>query len=349
MNILIAVITSLVASIVFYLFFQLIPEKNRYRRIRPRIEIELTEIASSLFFYLEEPFRYNTHFASFFQDEMCNGFINKKDFELGLYNKCLNESYLFDENKGKMIVVGNILKKYADEISKKIHQVLLNQQYLTSNEILIIEDIDRLLYTHSYDSNATDQIGNRIFRPVNPSLSYMCHTFYKLYLLWLELRQVMFKYSYIKKECRQGREKYFGLKWSYVKFLVANKDYKRANQELNRLSRDQNTDFQQQVLRSYSLRINLETGKLKQAKTLLKKLLIDFSRDNLVYMRGFLNCIINNEEMMELCSSLCSAEEIKEWLSEVTREKMQKEAFLNQNQMLKDYYEKKEKQQSRLM
>ncbi len=349
MNILMAVITSLVASVVFYLFFQLIPEKIRYRKIRPRIEIELTEIVSSLFFYLEEPFRYNTHFASFFQDEMCNGFINKTDFELGLYNKSLNESYLFDENKDKMIVVGHILKKYADEISNKIHQVLLNQQYLSSNEILIIEDIDRLLYTHSYDSNAVDQIGNRVFRPVNPSLSYMCHTFYKLYLLWLELRQVMFKYSYIKKEHRQGREKYFALRWSYVKFLVANREYKRAKKEIKTLSRNHNTDFQQEVLRSYSLRISLENGELKQAKVLLKKMLTDFSRDKLIYMRGFLNCIINNEEMMELCSALCSAEEIKEWLGEVEREKMQKEAFLSQNQKLKDYYEKKSKQQPRLV
>ena len=344
-----AVITSLVASIVFYLFFQLMPEKIRYRRIRPRIEVELTEIASSLFFYLEEPFKCNMHSASFFQDDLCNGFINKRDFELGLYNKCLNESYLFDENKDKMVVVGNVLKKQADEVSKKIHQVLLNQHYLTSNEILIIEDIDRLLYTHLYDSKASTQVQNYILRSVNPSLSYMCHTFYKLYHLWLELRQIMFKYSYIKMERRQGCEKYFALRWSYVNFLVANKVYKRAQKEIKRLSRNQNTDFQQEVLHSYSLRINLENGDLKQAKTLLKKILTDFSRDKLIYMRGFLNCIINNEEMMDLCSSLCPSEEIKEWLCVVEREKLQKEAFLNRNQMLKDYYEKKSKQQSRLM
>ena len=349
MNILMAIITSLVASIVFYLFFQLMPERIRYRRIRTRIEAELTEIASSLFFYLEEPFRYDMHSASFFQDEMCNGFITKRDFELGLYNKCLNESYLFDENRDKMMVVGNVLKKHADETSKKIHQVLLNQHYLTSNEILIIEDIDRLLYTHLYDSNASTQVQNYILRPLNPTLSYMGHTFYKLYLLWLELRQVMFKYSYIKREKRQGREKFFGLKWSYVKFLVANKEYKRAKKEIKKLSRLQITDFQQQVLRSYCLRINLENGELKQAKELLKKMLTDFSRDNLIYMRGFLNCIIDNEEMMDLCSSLCPIEEIKEWLCTVEREKRQKEAFLNQNQMLKEYYEKKSKQQPRIM
>jgi len=347
MSILMAVITSLVASIVFYLLFQFLPEKIRYQKIRPRIEVELTEIASSLFFYLEEPLRYNTHFASFFQDEMCDGFITKRDFELGLYNKCLNESYLFDENKDKMMVIGNVLKKQADEVSKKIHQILFNQHYLNSNEILIIEDIDRLLYTHLYDSNASDKIENYIIRPLNPSLSYMCHIFYELYLLWLELRQIMFKYSYIKREHRQGSEKYFGLKWSYVKFLVANKEYKRAKKEIKKISRGRNTDFQQQVLRSYSLRISLENGDLKQAKVLLRKMLTEFGRGNLVYMRGFLNCIINNKDMMDLCSSLCSVEEIKEWLSEVEREKRQKENFLHQNQILKEYYEKKAKQQPR--
>ena len=44
-----------------------------------------------------------------------------------------------------------------------------------------------------------------------------------------------------------------------------------------------------------------------------------------------------------------SLEEIKEWLCTVEREKRQKEAFLNQNQMLKEYYEKKSKQQPRIM
>lgn len=265
-----------------------------------------------------------------------------------MYNKCLNESYLFDENKDKMIVIGKILKKQADEVSKKIRQVLLNQQYLTSSEILIIEDIDRLLYTHLYDSNAFDQIGNYILRPVNPTLSYMSHNFYKLYLLWIELRLIMFKYSYIKKECRQGYETFMGLKLSYVKFLVLNKEYKKAKKEIKKLSRGSITAFQQETLNSYNLQINLEKGNIKQAKTLLESILTDFNRDNLVYIRGFLKCIIGNENMMKQCSLLCPTEEIKEWLNEVEREQKQKETFVHQNKILKEFYEKKLKSQPRL-
>lgn len=349
MYVLSAITTSLIASVVFYVVSQLVPEKLRYRKIRPRIEVELTEIAASLFFYLETPFRHNIHSSSHFQDELNNETISEKDFKIGLSNKILNESYLFDENRDKMMVVGQILKKQADEVSKKIRQVLSNQHFLTADEILIIEDIDRLLFTHLYDSNATDQIGNFVIRPIDPSLSYMSHNFYRLYKLWVELRHVMFKYSYIKNEYRQGKEKYFGLKWGYIKLLITNKEYKKAKKVIKKASRGKITDFQRQVLDSYELQLNLEKGNMERAKSILEKMLTDFSRDDLVYMRGFLNCVIDNEELMKVCSSLCSPEKIKEWLSGVDREKKQKDAFIHQNQLLLDYYDKKKRNQPRIV
>ena len=53
MEIIVAIFTSFIASVVFYVCFQLIPEKRRYNRIRPRIEVELMEISDTLFFYIE--------------------------------------------------------------------------------------------------------------------------------------------------------------------------------------------------------------------------------------------------------------------------------------------------------
>ena len=348
MSILVAIVTSLIASIVFYVVFQLIPEKIKYHKIRPRIEVELMEIADSLYHYLAMPFCPNLRWSPLLDDEMKKEFLGKNDFELGLYNKCLNESYLFDENKDKLVVAGHFLQKQTNEISTKIHQVLLSQHFLTSEEILIIEDIDRLLHTHIFDSNATDRIGAFIIRPVNPTLSYMCHNFYKIYQLWIELRHVIFRYTVIKKEQRQGAERFFNLKWNYIKLLVANKKYKEAEKEIKKWFHEKITPFQEQVLWSFGLQINLEKACFDQAKFYLKKILTDFHRDNLIYMRGFLNCIIDNEDMMKLCSSLCSAEEINEWLKVVERERKQKEAFLSQNQKLREYYEIKKKNQPRL-
>jgi hypothetical protein len=347
-EVLTAIVTSLIASVVFYIVFQYIPERLKYRKIRPRIEVELTEIASSLYFYLNYAFDYNAYRSAPYDEDFNTESLSERDFKIGLGNKCLNESYLFDENKDKLVVIGDKLKKSANEVSKKIWQVLLNQHFLTADEILIIEDIDRLLFTHLYDSKASDQIGIFVLRPVNPSISYMCHNFYKLYQLWTELRHVMFEFTFIKKEHRQGLEKYFNLNWSYLKLLVANKEYKKAKKKMKMLSRGKITDFQKEVLNSFELRMNLDAGNLSRAKMILKKMLTDFSRDNLVYMRGFLSCVIDNEEMMKLCSSLCPAEEINEWLCCVEREKKLKAAFVRQNQMLIDYYENKERNQPRL-
>jgi hypothetical protein len=347
-SILTAIVTSLLASIVFYIVFQYIPEKLKYRKIRPRIEVELTEIASSLRIYLGCAFDYNAYRSAPYDEDFNTESLSEWDFKIALGNKCLNESYLFDENKDKLIVIGKMLKERADKTSKKIWQVLSNQHFLTADEILIIEDIDRLLWTYSYDFNAVTKIGNWALYPVDPSLSSSVHNFFKLYQLWVELRHIMFKFSYIKKEHRQGMEKYFALKSNYLKILVANKEYKKAEKEMEKISCDISSDYQKRVLNSIELRINLDKGNINQAKSILEKMLTDFSRDSLIHMRGYLNCIINNEEMMKLCSSLCPEEEINEWLCCVEREKKLKDSFVRQNQMLIEFYENKARNQPRL-
>ena len=186
-----AVITSLIASIIFYLVFQFIPERKKRNKIRPRVEIELTEIADQLFFYLEIPLHYDLHFASQFQDRIKSGSLSAEDYELFLYSKCLNESYLYDRNKSKLIVCGHKLREYADQTSEKIHQVMLNQNYLSAEEILIIEDINRLLHTYDYDWSAVDEINGIKLYPVNPTISYMHENFHKLLVLYIDLRNIL--------------------------------------------------------------------------------------------------------------------------------------------------------------
>lgn len=75
----IAIVTSFIASVVFYFFFQFIPERKKYKTIRPRLELELVEMAFSLYFYLEVPFRHNIHSPSFFQKEIEKQLLEKPD------------------------------------------------------------------------------------------------------------------------------------------------------------------------------------------------------------------------------------------------------------------------------
>ena len=223
-----AVITSLIASIIFYLVFQFIPERKKRNKIRPRVEIELTEIADQLFFYLEIPLNYDLHFASQFQDGIKNGSLSAEDYELYLYNKCLNNSYLYDRNKSKLIVCGLKLREYADQTSEKIHQVMLNQNYLSAEEILIIEDINRLLHTYDYDWSAVDEINGMKLYPVNPTISYMSENFHKLQDLYIDLRNILFKCEMLRKETRQGRDRFFSLQSESAIYEISKHNYDKV-------------------------------------------------------------------------------------------------------------------------
>ena len=340
MEILMAITTSLVASIVFYFCFQFVPERRRYRRIRPRIEVELMEITDQLFFYLEIPLKHDIHFASAFQRDIKENQLNKEKFEIGLYNKCLNESYLFDKNAEKLIVVGRALQTNADQISGRIRQTILNQHYLTTEEILIIEDIDRLLYTHLYEDNAFEKIGNQIVHPVNPTISYMGENFNKLYILWNELRHLMYRYNNIRKENRQGRQRYFTLQWEYIEYLFRQKEYKQAKKTIRKLSSSKWSAFQVSVINSLKLRLEFEVGHYEQAKAHTIELLKSRNQESPIYYRSLLDGVQGNDKVMKIITSVCPDDVMKAWNSSVAQENSIKNRFLNQNQQLKHYYEK---------
>ena len=48
-SIIVAIVTSFIASVVFFLIFEYIPKRKEYHKIRPRIEVELMEISEHFF------------------------------------------------------------------------------------------------------------------------------------------------------------------------------------------------------------------------------------------------------------------------------------------------------------
>ena len=89
------------------------------------------------------------------------------------------------------------------------------------------------------------------------------------------------------------------------------------------------------------LQINVKRNQIDLAKGNLLTLLSEPRRLGLVYQRGYVECIRENEELMALCKTCCAANEIDEWDATVLRESKAKEDFLAQNRQLKEYYEKK--------
>ena len=334
----VAIITSLIASIIFYFCFQFIPQKLKNCKIRPRIEFELTEIGNSLFFYLDAPFKHSIHSPSLFQKDLKTESIKEHDFKIALSNKCLNKTYQYDENAEKLVAIGEILKREADSIFSKIQQILVYQQYLTVDEILIIEDVGRLLKKYSYDGNAVTRIGTLTFRPRNPTISYMSENFFKLYSLWKELRHYMTNCILIKKEKRQGYLRYFSLQTDYCDRLIKEKKFKKVKRIVKRLTSDRNSTFQKQVLDFLKMQTFVANGSIEEAESCLVKILKNPQRDKLVCLRGFLEIVKDNEYLKRKCSSICSTEEIGEWIKTVEQEASLKRFFINQNILLMNFY-----------
>lgn len=338
-SIIVAIVTSFIASVVFFLIFEYIPKRKEYHKIRPRIEVELMEISEQLFFYIEFPMKHAEHSTSFFQDAIREGQLTQSDYELGLYNKCLNNTYLYDMNAKKLMMVGDSLKKQSAQIEESIQRVLMNQGYLDAEEILILEDTIRLLHTYSFDTNAVSYLGGVKLYPVNPTISYMQSNFYELYKLYSELRAKLFECREIRHEKRQGKNRYYRLQCENIIYLIGNKDYDNAEKKIRYLLKKYDTPMASSEMNALRLRINVERNQIDLAKENLLTLLNEPSRLKLVYQRGYVQCIRNNEELMALCRTCCTANEIDQWETTVLSEIKEKEHFLAQNKALKAYYE----------
>ena len=59
-----SIITSLIASVVFWIIFSFIPNTIRYIKMRPRVERDIDDIKMQLFFYIQIPFLQSLHSAS---------------------------------------------------------------------------------------------------------------------------------------------------------------------------------------------------------------------------------------------------------------------------------------------
>lgn len=336
-----AIVTSLISSIIFFLVFNYIPEKIKYNKIRPRIEVELYELTSLLFHYLEISTQHNLHSPSFFQQEINDGSLTPDDFSIFLYNKCLNESYLYDVNKDFFLVVGNLLKEQANNISKMIHQIFLNQNYLTPKEYLILEEIDRLLFVYSFDDSADIRIGNNIYHPANPSIHYMGNNFYRIMKKNCELKECLFSSKLLCHDLSHGLDFYPALKAQQVHILVNKRKYKKAKKIILKLL---NKDYKENVknhLIHTLLYLSIVSKDIISAKIILRVIMLNPNRLKLLYLRTLYEWVNSIPELEVFLRNLCPKTEVDECCRALKNEKEIHNSFIRQNTWLKYYYEKK--------
>src|ERR1035438_3569257 len=144
-----AILLNIAAAIIFWLAFAFVPEKRRRRKLRPKLELGIYQVYSTLFGLFDSLMRFEVHSPSSFQKRIKGKVLHSVEIELGLQNKCLNETFLYDEKVSRLLI----------PMGKELFQ----------NRITV-------------DGRcAAVRVGDVQYRPANPSLSYMGTSLAELY------------------------------------------------------------------------------------------------------------------------------------------------------------------------
>lgn len=329
-EIVVAIVTSLVASAVFWLASDYLPKWRAKRKVQPLIDYDLYQVYMELFFYLELPFRPRVDRSSDYQGEIFSGQLTEDDFKTFLSTKCLSEDYRRIDEKAKSLVpIGDILKSKADGIAQIINQLYVFNHYLTAEQILLCRNILDKIYRYSYDMPAFESIGrNTVFHVVDPTLYFMSEVFFELYGLFLQLQKYInrgidlssFKSRSIETESRRA------------KWLFDHKKYRKVI----RMAKNSSSS----LVKPYYFRALYMNHQKEKAQNAL----VDFLKETklrLVSYRSWFKEILEDGTMVATLVKERSQEEFDEMLNYSGEESEYKQAFIQQAQSFRDYYAKK--------
>ncbi|MEB3066984.1 hypothetical protein VJJ00_06310 [Parvimonas micra] len=117
-----------------------------------------------------------------------------------LQNKCLNESYLYDENKDYLIPIGNELDRLSKKIVEEVESLSFYHNFMTCKEIILLKKIKEAITCYSYNDNAKNEFNGRVFFPFNPNISFMANNFKTINNYFYGLNNIIFKYKYLSND-----------------------------------------------------------------------------------------------------------------------------------------------------
>ena len=309
----VSIVTSLIASFLFWIVFNLIPWICKYIRIRPRVEKDIMDIKTHLLFFIDIPFLQSVHSPSVFQPDIEKQKICKADFENALYGKCLSVERCIGEFEHRLLPVGKKLESNANELDKRLDKIQRYSDHLKTREILLLKEIGEKIHKYDFVEH-NEVIDGMVFRSVDPTISYMKENFYELYSLYHVLKRKCDSFCLIKRndfeKYRIAKQKLEGKHYIsyFVKWIFLDKKYKILVE-----------------LRHAFLKNN---EKKVQAK--LKKYL-ELDKEKLVYLRGHLDYLASEQEYRDICISVRGESEVEEWLCCVNSESMRKKNFRSRN------------------
>lgn len=315
------VLLSIIAGFIFWLIFQVIPNKRRERKLRPKIENDLLNVSYSVYRLVELAFLHCENPISYFTNEIQNGKVTEEEIKLALYNKAKNKKHLVNQFS-QNIVIGDLINKSTNKIGLSIERIFFFNDQLSVSEILVLEDIYQEISRYDFfniDDNYGTEIAGRIYIPVDPSLSCYSHFFFNMLNLAKRLDRII------------STEKTNNLQLLYMKRKIQyyDKDYKGTLKTINLIEKK----FPDQRDRLQWLKFQ-SMYHLKRNKSLaLLQTLIENS-NSLVGYRGYLRDLINDTDVMKILKKFSSEEVLNKLLETLNEEKIAKEMLLNYNERL---------------
>lgn len=332
-NILLPILLSVVAAIVFWLVFSYLPERKRRKKLRPIVELALFDAYKQLFSLFDLVMRHGSNSPSFFQSTIRAGNLTEGDIQFGLQNKCLNDSYLYDPRvKHALLVVGEEILDRTLDIDELANKVLGFHTYATAEELVLLEKIREKIRVYDLGERHIKEpcgttINGQVLRPVDPSISYRHRNFYELYELFCHLQKLVLNHSPL------DRDRFiYKMQWLY---------YSGQYHSCVKLIQSQRARFENDstLYMNYLALSERGRGRMKA----FYKIIEDTFKSrpyggSLVSSRSTFKEILGDKKLIEILAQFHSSDEIDALSESVKQDRKHKEAFENANQALARYF-----------
>lgn len=246
------------------------------------------------------------------------------DIDVGLQNKCLNETFLYDKNVcGSLMVIGGELSKSASEIDEATERLFNFSEYLTPCEILLLEKVRGKLHVYDFER----RVGGVQYTPVDPSLSYMKENFVQLYELFSQLGRIVFNCKYEDRDLLLNK----------VQCYYEQGEYGRCKRVIRGAQGRYTSD--KMWLDFYLFLCEYMGGKKAVAYRKLDYILR--TKPHLVSNRGFLHDVMGDGKVRQMIGAHYTKAEVDEFQSVVRKENVEHTTFIQQADTLKQYYQRK--------
>jgi hypothetical protein len=327
------IILSIISAFIFWLAFSYLPELRKKRKMREKLDLNLYQIQTGLFSIFDLIMRYNKHSPSSYQKEIKANSLTQNEINLGIQNKCLNETYLFDSKVNHtLMAIGEKLYERTKAIDQTIERSFNFFFFLSSHEILLLEKIRTILYTYdlkNFKNPAKSIVAGQELCPVNPSISYMTNNLSTLFEHYVEIKKIVHANKFESREVFLDK--------------IQTQYYSGNYQKCLRLIRKSFSKFpnDKRLLICYKIQSLYKLKKIKFAQNELITLLSE--KPNLVSSRDFIKIVYDHESMRNIIQEHYTSEEIDKYLSVINKESERDMNFIKSAESLRKYYSLKSK------